>query len=64
VEIADGHAERRNALQMLDNSLRGKRRITLGADKGYGTRDFAPDCRARKTSHRMLHRTSRSTAAR
>ncbi len=29
------HAERRNALEMLDNNLPGKRRITVGGDKGF-----------------------------
>ena len=40
VEPADGYAERRAALAMLDERLPGSRRITLGGDKGYDTRDF------------------------
>lgn len=47
MDVADGHAERRSALEMLDNNMPGKQRITLGADKGYDTRDFVEDCRRR-----------------
>jgi transposase len=50
MDIADGFAERRNALEMLDNNMPGKRRITLGADKGYDTRDFVEDCRMRNVT--------------
>jgi len=47
VAEASGTAERRVALEMLDDNLPGSRRITLGADKGYHTRDFVHDCRER-----------------
>jgi transposase len=50
VDIADGRAERRNALDLLDENLPGQRRITLGADKGYDTRDFVAQCRARNVT--------------
>lgn len=50
VDLADGKAERRNALEMLDANLPGKRRITLGADKGYDTANFVADCRARNVT--------------
>jgi transposase len=43
---ADGHAERRAALAMVDERVPGRRRITLGGDKGYDTRDFVANCRA------------------
>jgi transposase len=46
VEPADGHAERRAALAMVDERLPGPRRVTLGGDKGYDTRDFVASCRA------------------
>ena len=46
VEPADGRAERRAAIAMADEQLPGGRRITLGADKGYDTRDFVASCRA------------------
>lgn len=44
---ASGKAERRVALEMIDDNLDGRRRITLAADKGYHTRDFIDDCRQR-----------------
>jgi IS5 family transposase len=50
VDVADGHAERRNALEMLDNNLPGQRRITVGGDKGYDTSDFVEDCRERNVT--------------
>jgi transposase len=46
VEPADGYAERRAALAMVDGNLPGRHRITLAGDKGYDTRDFVVNCRA------------------
>ncbi len=43
---ANGTAERDVALQMLDDNCAGKR-ITLGGDKGYDTKNFIAQCRAR-----------------
>jgi hypothetical protein len=57
VEPADGLAERRAAVAMADERLAGSRRITLGGDKGYDTRDFVATCRALN----MLPRTWRRT---
>lgn len=45
VEPADGLAERRAAVAMADERLAGRRRITLGGDKGYDTRAFIATCR-------------------
>ena len=42
---ADGYGEREAALAMLERSVRG--RATLGADRGYDTRDFVQAVRAR-----------------
>jgi len=42
---ATGRAEREAALQMLGRR-KGCRRVTVGADKGYDTRDFTAGCRA------------------
>lgn len=50
MDLADGRAERRNALEMLDENVPGSRSITLGADKGYDTKDFVADCRARNVT--------------
>jgi transposase len=44
VTQATGTAERDTALDMLER-VPGKRRITLGADKGYDTGDFVTSCR-------------------
>lgn len=46
VEPADGFAERRAALEMLEDSATKERRITVAGDKGYDTSDFVRDCRA------------------
>ena len=47
LDEADGYAERRMALEMLEQSVPGDRRITVGADRGYNTRSFVADCRSR-----------------
>ena len=46
VEPADGFAERRAAIAMVDGNLPGSRRITLAGDRGYDTRAFVASCRA------------------
>ena len=50
---ADGHAERRAALDMIHRHSPGStRRLTLGADKGYDSADFVADLRrAHVTPH-------------
>lgn len=47
--LATGVAEREAALQMLDRR-KGRRRITLGADKAYDVRQFIKDLRARRVT--------------
>jgi IS5 family transposase len=43
---ADGHAERRAALDMIHRHAPGStRRLTLGADKGYDSADFVAELR-------------------
>lgn len=43
---ADGHAERKAALDMINRHSPGStRRLTLGADKGYDSADFVADLR-------------------
>ena len=42
---ANGRAERETALEMIGDSVPGKRRVTVGADKGYDTRDFVERAR-------------------
>jgi hypothetical protein len=46
VDEANGFAERRTALAMLEDNVVKARRITVAGDKGYDTADFAADCRA------------------
>jgi transposase len=50
IHEANGTAERDVALQMLDASLPGDRLVTLGADKGYDTRSFIAETRARNVT--------------
>jgi transposase len=46
VTQADGHGERKAALEMLQNKQKGcKRRITVGADKAYDAKDFVAAAR-------------------
>ena len=47
---ATGRAERETALAMLDRSLPGQKRITLGGDKGYDVAQFVADLRARNVT--------------
>ena len=60
VTQADGHAERKAALAMVNRHAPGStRRLTLGADKGYDSADFVAELRqicvtphvARKARH-------------
>ena len=43
VMLATGTAEREGALKLLNEAVPGKRRVTLGGDKGYDTKDFVAD---------------------
>jgi IS5 family transposase len=55
VAQATGLAEREVALRMLEQSLTGKRRVTLGADKGYDGADFVRQCRDRNVTPHVAH---------
>jgi IS5 family transposase len=59
VEPADGYAERRAAIAMLDGNLPGSRRITLAGDRGYDTRDFVESCRALKVTPHVAQNQAR-----
>ena len=61
---ATGRAEREAALRMLDRLPRQKyRRITLGADKGYDTREFVAELRQRQvTPHVAQNQSGRRSA--
>ena len=61
IEKATGYAERDAAIDMLE-SLGGTKRITVAADRGYDTQDFAARCRAiRVTPHVAQHTSRRSS---
>lgn len=49
VTISSGTAERETAVMMIDQ-VPGRRRITVGADKGYNCKEFIADCRQLRTT--------------
>ena len=55
VTRATGIAERETALDMLEN-VPGSQRITVGADKGYDTRDFVTACREMNVTPHVARR--------
>jgi len=59
VDTADGMAERANAMSMVDASVPGTKRITLGGDKEYDTADFVEACRERKVTPHVAQNDSR-----
>jgi transposase len=56
---ANGLAERAAALAMLEQ-ITGVHRITVGADKGYDTRDFVRECRHLHVTPHVAQNTKRS----
>jgi transposase len=62
VSSATGYAEREVALEMLDTADHAAR-YTVGADRGYDTRDFVDDCREiGATPHVAQHQNGRRSA--
>ena len=59
---ATGTAEREAALQLLDEQLKGYRHITLGADRGFDTRDFVRDLRDRNVTPHVAQSEHRTPA--
>jgi hypothetical protein len=58
---ADGHAERRAALEMIDRHAPGsRRRRTLGADKGYDSADFVAALRQRRVTPHVARKARHS----
>lgn len=55
VTRATGTAERDTALDMIEK-VPGARRITIGADKGYDTRDFVVSCREMNVTPHVARR--------
>ena len=62
LDVADGRAERRNALAMLDDSCPGENRITLGADKGYDVAEFIDELRFRDVTPHVAQNVSRRSS--
>lgn len=63
VTEANGTAERDAALVLLDRRPTPRKRVTLGADKGYDTRAFIEELRQREvTPHVAQHTTRRRSA--
>ena len=56
---ANGLAERAAATAMLER-IPGDGRVTVGADKGYDTRDFVAECRHMKVTPHVAQNTNRS----
>jgi transposase len=62
VTLANGTAERDTALEMA-RKMAGSKRLTLGADKNYDTRDFVRELRGMNvTPHVAQNTTNRSSA--
>ncbi len=57
VTETDGWGERSAALELVE-AFSGKRRITLGADKGYDTHDFVDELRERNATPHVTQNTS------
>lgn len=60
---ASGTAERDAALALLDRRKGPRKRITLGADKGYDTRAFIEELRQREVTPHIAQNTSRRRSA-
>ena len=56
---ANGMAERAAAMAMLEK-IPGDQRVTVGADKGYDTRDFVAECRHLHVTPHVAQNTKRS----
>lgn len=56
---ANGTAERDAALVMLEQ-IAGVQRVTVGADKGYDTRDFVAECRNLNVTPQVAQNSTRS----
>lgn len=54
---ATGHAEREAAVRMVEN-IPGSHPVTVGADKGYDTKDFVEDLRGQNATPHVAQNTS------
>ena len=58
-----GSAEREAAQKMLRRFRKGKRRLTVGGDKSYDTRDFVAGCREQNVTPHVAQNQSRRRSA-
>jgi len=63
VTQASGTAERDAALELLDRRPTPRKRVTLGADKGYDTRAFVEELRQREVTPHIAQNTTRRRSA-
>jgi len=63
VTEASGTAEREAALVLLDRRQTPRKRVTLGADRGYDTRAFVESLRQREVTPHIARNTSRRRSA-
>ena len=63
VTLATGTAEREAALEMTDEIPGGSKRVTVGADRAYDTKDFVQDLRERKVTPHVAQNTSNRSSA-
>lgn len=63
VTQATGTAEREAALVVLDRRQTPRKRVTLGADKGYDTRTFVEELRRREVTPHVAQNVSRRRSA-
>ena len=59
---ANGTAERNAALLMLEQ-IPGAGRVTVGADKGYDTKDFVAECRHLNITPQVAQNVNRNGAS-
>jgi transposase len=63
VSEASGFAERKVALELLEEHAAGDRRATVGADRAYDTRDFVRSCRELAVTPHVAQNQSRRRSA-
>ena len=63
VTSVSGYAEREAALAMIESHRSGRRRLTLGADKGYDAAGFVKDLRAMNVTPHIAQNNTRRCSA-
>jgi IS5 family transposase len=63
VTAVSGYAEREAALAMIESHRSGRRRLTLGADKGYDAAEFVKDLRAMNVTPHIAQSNTRRRSA-